>query len=161
MNGRNSRYISAVCFRSSVPCRLDKVPLACPSKRLTASIRLCLERRGRCQVAPVQHLEERRKEFYTLSRECLKTSHSTVSINTQMDGDRIRMKAATQWNFTGHFKDTWIRSSVCGRLIFFQFFFFFCCILRLFGPSLKKAKFSPFSDEIFLAGLQWGSLCLA
>lgn len=85
MNGCNRRYISAVCFRSSAPRRLDKVPLACPSKRLTASIRRCLERRGRCQVAPVQHLEEPRKEFYTVSRECLKTSRSTVSISAQMD----------------------------------------------------------------------------
>lgn len=94
MNGCISRYISAVCFRSSIACRLDKVPLACPSKRLTASIRLCLERRERCQVAPVQHLKEeviagRREEFYTLSTERLKTSHLTVSINTQMDPSSV------------------------------------------------------------------------
>lgn len=90
MNGCVSRYISAVCFRSSIPCRLDKVPLACPSKRLTPSIRLCLERGERCQVAPVQHLEEEviagcREGFYTLSTQRLKTSHLTVSIKTQMD----------------------------------------------------------------------------
>lgn len=41
-------------------------------------------------MAPVQHLKEeviagRREEFYTFSMEHLKTSHLTVSINTQMD----------------------------------------------------------------------------
>lgn len=63
-----------------------------------------------------------------------------------MDGDRIRMKETTWWNFAGHLKDVWIYSPVCNRLIIFQFFFYSCCILR---PNLKVLNSPLFHIKFF------------